>query len=90
MRIVQKPSPVAPNGLLEVDPFLGGFKCSTVFGASHGVAADMLDRTGLQACRAVVCVSSHSLVVVGRERNEDGTRSLFIWPRQVWGFQRVM
>ena len=57
--VVQKPSPVAPNGLLEVDPFLGGFKY-TVFKASHGVAANMLERTDLQVCRAFFCVSSHS------------------------------
>lgn len=82
---------MAPNGLLEVDPFLGGFKC-TVFEASHGVAADMLDGKGLQACRAVVCMSSHSLMVVGGKGNEVWTRlaaCLFIWLRQVWGLGYV-
>jgi hypothetical protein len=69
---------VVPNGLLEVDPFLGGFKCSTVFRASHGVAADMLDRTGLQACMAVVCVSSHSFGGCWRRGMKMGRDSLFI------------
>lgn len=75
---------MAPNGLLEVDPFLGGFKC-TVFEAGHGVAANMLDRTGLQACRAVVCVSSHSLVVVGGEGNEVGRGWQLIYGRAKLG-----
>lgn len=83
--IVQKPSPVVPNGLLEVDPFLGGFKC-TVFKASHSIAAYMLDRTVLQGRRAVICISSHSLVVVGKREMKVGRGwQLLIYGRAKFG-----